>query len=88
MAKWLSVRLRSKWFWVRVQLQSLENSSKGNPNTKRGTRIGSDLKSKRTALLRGLGFTASSLSKKYSKFLIEQPYKGTMNYDQPVGYIF
>ena len=23
MAKWLSVRLRTKWFWVRVQLQSL-----------------------------------------------------------------
>ena len=22
MAKWLSVRLRTKWFWVRVQLQS------------------------------------------------------------------
>ena len=22
LAKWLSVRLRSKWFWVRVQLQS------------------------------------------------------------------
>ena len=22
-AKWLSVRLRTKWFWVRVQLQSL-----------------------------------------------------------------
>ena len=21
--KWLSVRLRTKWFWVRVQLQSL-----------------------------------------------------------------
>ena len=24
LAKWLSVRLRTKWFWVRVQLQSLE----------------------------------------------------------------
>ena len=24
MAKWLSVRLRTKWFWVRVQLQSLD----------------------------------------------------------------
>ena len=24
MAKWLSVRLRTKWFWVRVQLQSLK----------------------------------------------------------------
>ena len=23
LAKWLSVRLRTKWFWVRVQLQSL-----------------------------------------------------------------
>ena len=23
LAKWLSVRLRFKWFWVRVQLQSL-----------------------------------------------------------------
>ena len=23
LAKWLSVRLRAKWFWVRVQLQSL-----------------------------------------------------------------
>ena len=23
LAKWLSVRLRNKWFWVRVQLQSL-----------------------------------------------------------------
>ena len=23
LAKWVSVRLRSKWFWVRVQLQSL-----------------------------------------------------------------
>ena len=22
LAKWLSVRLRTKWFWVRVQLQS------------------------------------------------------------------
>ena len=22
--KWLSVRLRTKWFWVRVQLQSLQ----------------------------------------------------------------
>ena len=22
--KWLSVRLRTKWFWVRVQLQTLE----------------------------------------------------------------
>ena len=25
MAKWLSVRLRTKWFWVRVQLQSRHN---------------------------------------------------------------
>ena len=25
LAKWLSVRLRTKWFWVRVQLQSLHN---------------------------------------------------------------
>ena len=24
LAKWLSVRLRTKWFWVRVQLQSLQ----------------------------------------------------------------
>ena len=24
LAKWLSVRLRSKWLWVRVQLQSLK----------------------------------------------------------------
>ena len=24
LAKWLSVRLRTKWFWVRVQLQSLK----------------------------------------------------------------
>ena len=24
LAKWLSVRLRTKWFWVRVQLQSLD----------------------------------------------------------------
>ena len=24
LAKWLSVRLRNKWFWVRVQLQSLD----------------------------------------------------------------
>ena len=24
MAKWLSVRLRTEWFWVRVQLQSLD----------------------------------------------------------------
>ena len=24
LAKWLSVRLRNKWFWVRVQLQSLK----------------------------------------------------------------
>ena len=23
LVKWLSVRLRTKWFWVRVQLQSL-----------------------------------------------------------------
>ena len=23
LAKWLSIRLRTKWFWVRVQLQSL-----------------------------------------------------------------
>ena len=23
LAKWLSVRLRTQWFWVRVQLQSL-----------------------------------------------------------------
>ena len=23
LAKWLSVRLRTKWFWVRVQLQSI-----------------------------------------------------------------
>ena len=23
LAKWLTVRLRTKWFWVRVQLQSL-----------------------------------------------------------------
>ena len=23
LAKWLSVRLRTKWFWVRVQLQSV-----------------------------------------------------------------
>ena len=23
LAKWLSVRLRTKWFWVRVQLQML-----------------------------------------------------------------
>ena len=26
MAKWLSVRLRTKWFWVRVQLQSFPMS--------------------------------------------------------------
>ena len=25
LAKWLSVRLRTKWFWVQVQLQSLRN---------------------------------------------------------------
>ena len=25
LVKWLSVRLRTKWFWVRVQLQSLKN---------------------------------------------------------------
>ena len=25
-AKWLSVRLRTKWFWVRVQFQSLHLS--------------------------------------------------------------
>ena len=25
LAKWLSVRLRTKWFWVRVQLQSLHH---------------------------------------------------------------
>ena len=25
LAKWLSVRLRTKWLWVRVLLQSLEN---------------------------------------------------------------
>ena len=24
LAKWLSVRLRNKWLWVRVQLQSLK----------------------------------------------------------------
>ena len=24
LAKWLSVRLRTKWLWVRVQLQSVE----------------------------------------------------------------
>ena len=24
LAKWLSVRLRTKWLWVRVQLQSLK----------------------------------------------------------------
>ena len=24
LAKWLSVRLRTKWLWVRVQLQSIE----------------------------------------------------------------
>ena len=24
LAKWLSVRLRTKWFWVRVQLESLQ----------------------------------------------------------------
>ena len=27
LAKWLSVRLRTKWFWVRVQLQSLHHAS-------------------------------------------------------------
>ena len=27
LAKWLSVRLRTKWFWVRVQLQSLNGKS-------------------------------------------------------------
>ena len=26
LAKWLSVRLRTKWFWVRVQLQFPANS--------------------------------------------------------------
>ena len=26
LTKWLSVRLRTKWFWVRVHLQSLEYS--------------------------------------------------------------
>ena len=26
LAKWLSVRLRTRWFWVRVQLQSLKTS--------------------------------------------------------------
>ena len=26
LAKWLSVRLRTKWFWVRVLLQSLEKN--------------------------------------------------------------
>ena len=25
LAKWLSVRLRTKWFWVRVQLQSFHD---------------------------------------------------------------
>ena len=25
LAKWLSVRVRTKWFWVQVQLQSLKN---------------------------------------------------------------
>ena len=25
LAKWLGVRLRTKWYWVRVQLQSLKN---------------------------------------------------------------
>ena len=25
LAKWLSVRLRTKWLWVRVQLQSLKS---------------------------------------------------------------
>ena len=28
MTKWLSVRLRTKWFWVRVQLQSLQKNGK------------------------------------------------------------
>ena len=27
LAKWLSVRLRTKWLWVRVSLQSLENTT-------------------------------------------------------------
>ena len=28
LAKWLSVRLRTKWFWVRVQFQSQKNPHK------------------------------------------------------------
>ena len=26
LAKWLSVRLRTKWLWVRIPLQSLKNA--------------------------------------------------------------
>ena len=34
LAKWLSVRLRSKWFWVRVQLQSLHIKIYSKKDTK------------------------------------------------------
>ena len=34
LAKWLSVRLRTKWLWVRVQLQSLNHQTYfGSPRT-------------------------------------------------------
>ena len=33
LAKWLSVRLRTKWFWVRVQLQSLHKLKSNGGNS-------------------------------------------------------
>ena len=33
LGKWLSVRLRSKWFWVRIQLQSLKSIIRKNIKT-------------------------------------------------------
>ena len=57
LAKWLSVHLRTKWFWVRVQLQSLDAECM----TKKGIKVFHKLMQKISLKVSGNGLLFSFL---------------------------